>query len=116
MLFFLIQKLGNAAISPFDFCPQFSDTDCMNCWQKGQDSNISCGWCSSSNKCMPGDIFGPVIGTCESGWEGNNTETCQKESSSEFSTGAKVGIGLFAGIVAIVTAVFWIFIFPKIFN
>ncbi len=88
----------------------------MNCWDASQKQNVTCGWCSTTKTCTPGDSKGPVLGTCANESWHLNDSVCSKESEIQISVGTRVGVSVFAGVVAIGTAIFWIWIFPRIFS
>ena len=110
---FLVSR-SLCSLSPAEFCPQFSNTDCGNCLNNVQ-PNYTCGYCADTKGCVPGDELGPFIGGCSS-WHYTNDDFCKKDSSLEFSKTTRIIIGVFVGVIVVVTFVFWVFIFPKIFQ
>jgi len=110
--FFPLLIVGILSNAPAVICPQFSGTDCINCFSNTK--NISCGWCSETKECIPGDIIGPLVGKCEK-WISIPNDVCKKESSIALPNGVRYGIAIFSSLTICVTAVYWIFIFPKCF-
>lgn len=101
------------ADSATDVCGSASHTDCMNCFKVKGD--FQCGWCAATQECLPGDAFGPFVGKCPT-WHNTTDDYCKKESSIALPNSARLGILIGMIIIAIVTAVFWIVIFPKIYT
>ena len=99
--------------TPAEECPKYSGTDCNNCLvSKG---NYSCGWCAETKSCIPGDILGPFQGTCTNWIVNKSDDYCVKESSIALPLAARISVGVCSGLIAIVTLIFWLLIFPRIF-
>ena len=111
-ILFLIIKVINSK-TPSDTCPLFSGTDCMNCFSNTV--NLSCGWCSSTKECIPGDLLGPLIGKCND-WIFETNQICKKESSIALPDNIRIFLGIFSFIIIIITLIFWIYIFPRCFT
>jgi hypothetical protein len=92
-----------------DYCSSYSNTDCKYCLANS--NNNSCGYCIETKVCESGDADGPFAGNCTH-WALTNTPECQADSRLGYSTGVRIGVGVFVGIVTVVTAVFWIWVFP----
>ena len=100
--------------SPSEVCGMYSNADCDYCLSNI--GNYSCGYCIDDKRCVPGDDHGPFVGTCLQ-WERNKkSDACQKDSYLGFPTGVKIAIGCVVGVLIVVTLVFWITIFPKVFR
>lgn len=95
-----------------DDCINFSTT-CEYCLGKGK--NYKCGWCKDTNQCMVGSDDGPTNSTCTL-WTFKFDMTCHIESQEPLPMGVRIGLACFAAIVALVTAIFWICIFPHCAN
>ncbi|EAY07462.1 Plexin repeat family protein [Trichomonas vaginalis G3] len=93
-------------------CPNFS-SNCETCLGLGKDK--SCGWCSDSNSCLVGTSDGPTNATCTI-WTFKFDMKCHIESQEPLPMGARIGLAVFAALVALITAVFWICIFPHCSN
>ena len=102
-----------SSLIPAEECPKYSKTSCTNCLESI--GNLSCGWCSDTNICIPGDMRGPFIGKCNSWYIDPTNSTCKEESSIALSKEARIAIGCTAGVITIATVVFWVFLFPKLF-
>ena len=109
MWFSFLVLLPKAALSD-DQCVQWNNS-CEECLGLGKETN--CGWCRSTKECFVANAEGtaPLNNTC-SDWTIKFDMTCHLESQKPLPTGARIGLAVFAGIVAIATAVFWICLFP----
>ena len=101
------------SLIPSEECPKYSNTDCTNCLDSI--GNLTCGWCSETKSCIPGDIQGPFQGTCVNWYVNASDATCIKESSIALPLTARIIVGCCSGVIAIGTFIFWLFIFPRIF-
>ncbi len=101
--------------TPIEFCSQYTNTDCGNCINNVKDSNFTCGYCAITNSCDPGTSDGPFQGKCDD-WHFTYDDFCKKNSSLSFSKTTKIIIGCFVSVISIVTFIFWVFIFPRIFK
>jgi hypothetical protein len=91
-------------------CGNFS-RNCEECLGLGK---RACGWCRDDvGHCWAGKANGPTNRTCGS-WTYTFTTRCHLESTAPLRVGARVGILIAVGVVAIATAVFWISIYPRI--
>ena len=91
-------------------CLQWN-TNCEQCLGLGKDSH--CGWCKDTLSCYVANSEGtaPLNHTCIE-WTFKFDMTCHLESQEPLPTGARIGLGVFAGFVAIATFSFWVCIFP----
>lgn len=89
-------------------CSNFT-SNCEQCLGLGHD--LKCGWCKQTNQCMEGSESGPTSGSCAI-WYYKFDMTCHLESAEPLPMGARIGIAVFSSIVAVVTAVYWICVFP----
>ena len=105
-LFLLLPKITKSD----DSCVEWNSS-CEQCLGLGKDTN--CGWCKDSLQCLLANDDGtaPLNGSCVE-WTFTFDMTCHLESQEPLPLGTRIGLAIFAGIVAIVTAAFWICIFP----
>jgi hypothetical protein len=113
-MFALLVSAIRSAVS----CDGFSDTDCGYCFSESAPVNLSCGFCLSTRKCVE------INGTDPSEPEDCEEEdwmfeagdpACKNDSSIALPQLARILVGLFAALVAFITLLFWIWIFPRLF-
>jgi hypothetical protein len=111
ILIFLVSFACSSSVTPDEHCSLYSNTDCRYC--QANADNFSCGYCISTKECLPGDSDGPFNLTCDS-WAITDTPECKTDSQLGVSTPVRIGVCAYAAVVAIGTAVFWIWGFPLI--
>lgn len=95
-------------VSTDDPCLIYS-TNCESCM--GNRPSEVCGWCKDTEQCLNGTEHGPVGIPCTD-WTFRFNMQCHLSSTTPLSTGARIGIGVASGVIAVVTIIFWVFIFP----
>ena len=100
--------------SEIDECIQWSE-NCEQCLGLGKDTR--CGWCKDTKQCYVANKAGtgPLNRTCAV-FTFKFDMTCHLESQESLPMGARIGLAVFACVVGIVTAVYWICIFPYCTN
>ncbi|KAH0787226.1 Plexin repeat family protein [Histomonas meleagridis] len=115
MWFFALFSFASSIITVEEYCMALNGTDCMNCISQAEDANFSCGWCNDNQACLPGDFAGPYGSNCVL-WIPNGTTQCKDLSSLSFPTTTKIIVGVCVGIIAVAALVFWVWIFPRLFQ
>lgn len=106
VLFYLLAMIRSE--SSDDNCSDYDDKKCEGCLGLG---NGICGWCYKGNTCM-NITYGRE--NCKENFVETFDMECHISSLEPISTGARIGIAVFSLTVAVVTFVFWVFVFPVI--
>ena len=89
-------------------CSDLTNDKCEGCLGLSQSK---CGWCYDESKCM---TLEEGNANCTTSFVDTFDMECHINSLEPLSTGARIGIAVFSIAVAVITFVFWVFIFPVI--
>lgn len=92
-----------------DPCSNFS-TSCEDCFYY----STVCGWCKDNKRCILNNdtVF---LSTCVD-WTDKFDIKCHLESVKPLPLGTRIGVGIFSGLIALASIIFWTCVYPICLN